>query len=139
MPGYSMRFLLALVASLMISLTATNTAHAERYPIAVFSGLDKVSADVTQFEAPLNKPVRYGSLEVVVYACHKKPPEELPQTSVYLEVRQVSIETQQVDPAPIFKGWMFAESPGLNGLEHPVYDIWPNTCKGAAKSDSGNL
>jgi len=133
-----MRFLPALITSLIFGLTAAGMAHADRYPTAVFSGLDKVSADVTEFEAPLNKPVRYGSLEVVVYACHKRPPEELPQTSVYLEVRQVSIETRQIDPKPIFKGWMFAESPGLNGLEHPVYDIWPNTCKGAALPESGN-
>lgn len=133
-----MRLTSVFTAILLLGAGLSGPAFAEKYPVAVFAGLDKIAATVTAFEAPLNKPVRYGSLEIVVYACHKKPPEELPQTSVYLEVRSVSIETQQVDPAPIFKGWMFAESPGLNGLEHPVYDIWPKTCKGTPLPEAGN-
>jgi hypothetical protein len=132
-----MQSLFALVSLLLFSLTSTS-GRADQYPTAVFSGLDKISATVTQFEVQLGKPARYGSLEVLVRACHKKPPEETPQTSVYVEVREVSVDTGEVDPKPMFKGWMFAESPGINGLEHAVYDIWLNTCKGAASPEPGS-
>ena len=136
----SMRFLSAIVFVSCLTLGWASAAHADRYPTAVFSGLDKISANVSQFTADVNKPVRYGSLQITVYACHKKPPEETPQTSVYVEVHEVMQETQEVDPKPLFKGWMFAESPGINGLEHPVYDIWLNTCKGVATPEpDGNL
>lgn len=111
---------------------AAAPAYAEPYPVAVFSGLDKITAHVTKFEATKDKPARFGALEVLVRSCDKKPPEESPQTAAYVEIRQVNEETHLVDPAPIFKGWMFAESPGLNGLEHPVYDVWLNTCKTAS-------
>ena len=127
---------ISLAAAAFIAGTASN-AWADRYPTAVFSGLDKISGQISQFEASADKPVRYGSLEITVRACHKKPPEETPQTSVYVEVHEVSLETKDVDPKPMFKGWMFAETPGLNGLEHPVYDIWLNTCKGVAAPDAG--
>lgn len=105
------------------------TASAEPYPVAVFSGLDKIAAHVTKFDAVKDQPTRFGALEIIVRSCDKKPPEEPPQTAAYVEIRQVNEESGTVDPAPIFKGWMFAESPGLNGLEHPVYDVWLNTCK----------
>lgn len=106
--------------------------QAEPFPVAVFSGLDKITARVTKFQVQTNKPTRFGALEITVRACDKKPPEEPPQTAAYVEIRQVNEETHQVDPAPIFKGWMFAESPGLNALEHPVYDVWLNTCSAAS-------
>lgn len=120
-----------LAAALGFGLAAA-PAVAEPYPVAVFSGLDKITARVTKFDAVKDQPTRFGALEVTVRACDKKPPEEPPQTAAYVEIRQVNEENNTVDPAPIFKGWMFAESPGLNGLEHPVYDVWLNTCKTAA-------
>lgn len=107
-------------------------AAAEPYPVAVFNGLDKITARVTKFDAVKDRPARFGALEVTVRSCDKKPPEEPPQTTAYVEIRQINEETNTVDSAPIFKGWMFAESPGLNGLEHPVYDVWLNTCKTAS-------
>lgn len=112
-------------------------ASAESFPVATFSGLDKVTARVTRFDAEVGKPTRFGALEVTVRACDKKPPEEPPQTAAYVEIRQINEETAEVDPQPIFKGWMFAESPGLNGLEHPVYDVWLNTCETTSGATSG--
>lgn len=122
-PGVMLALLLALPAP----------ALAEKFPVAVFSGLDKITARVESFEARVDKPVRFGSLEVLVRDCDKKPPEEPPRTAAYVEIRQLDREdgeAAQGDDAPlIFKGWMFAESPGLNALEHPVYDIWVTDCK----------
>jgi len=120
-------------------LGAGGAALADPYPVATFSGLDKTTARVTKFDASIGKAVRFGALEVTVRACDKKPPEERPQTAAYVEIRQIDEEKDQVEPTPIFKGWMFAESPGLNALEHPVYDVWLNTCKtSAAPASSGN-
>lgn len=118
-------------------------ALADKYPVAVFSGLDKITARVVSFEARVDEPVQFGSLEVLVRDCDKKPPEETPRTATYVEIHQLErhddkLEGKVIAPqardaaeanAPIFKGWMFAENPGLNALEHPVYDIWLTDCK----------
>lgn len=124
------RVFLPLFALLAVAATP---AFAEKYPVAVFSGLDKITARVESFEVKVDEPSRFGSLEVLVRACDKTPPEEPPRTAAYVEIRQLDREDEgggQADEAPpIFKGWMFAESPGLNALEHPVYDIWVTDCK----------
>lgn len=118
-----------LVALLALAPAA---AHAEKHSVAVFSGLDKITARATSFSATVDTPQRYGALEVLVRACHKAPPEETPRTAAYVEVRQVDTATGEVQPHPVFKGWMFAESPGLNALEHPVYDIWVTDCRNSS-------
>ncbi len=128
-----------LFAAAFLSVLASVPAFAEPFPVATFSGLDKVTARVTKFDAETGKPTRFGALEITVRACDKKPPEEPPQTAAYVEIRQIDQESGQPQPQPIFKGWMYAESPGLHALEHPVYDVWLNTCKtvsGPASSGS---
>ncbi len=131
-------FIRAIVAASLVAGFASS-ALADPYPVAVFSGLDKTTARVTKFSAEIGKPTRFGALEVTVRACDKKPPEDKPRTTAYVEIRQIDEEKNEVIQAPIFKGWMFAENPGLNALEHPVYDVWLNTCKtssGPASSDN---
>ncbi|MBX3491100.1 DUF2155 domain-containing protein [Parvibaculum sp.] len=129
----------ALCAAIAAMLTFAAPAHAEKYPVAVFSGLDKITARVTSFAVTAGVPHRYGALEVTVRACDKAPPEEPPQTSAYVEVHQVDPGTGEVQPHAIFKGWMFAESPGLNALEHPVYDLWVTDCRNSSGgAPSGN-
>ncbi|MEN6541035.1 DUF2155 domain-containing protein [Parvibaculum sp.] len=131
-------FIRLIVAALLVAGSA-GAALADPYAVAVFSGLDKTTARVTKFSAAVGKPTRFGALEITVRACDKKPPEEKPSTAAYVEIRQIDEEKNEVVPAPIFKGWMFAESPGLNALEHPVYDVWLNTCKtSSAPASSGN-
>lgn len=132
------RSLLMPGAMLVLFCALTAPASAEKFPVAVFSGLDKITARVESFEAKVDEPVRFGSLEVLVRDCDKRPPEEPPRTAAYVEIRQLDRDENGDAPegslsegeAPaIFKGWMFAESPGLNALEHPVYDIWVTDCK----------
>ncbi len=95
---------------------------------AVLQGLDKVTARISTFEAPINKPVKFGSLEIVVRACNKRPVEETPESAAFVEIiEQLPGEA----PKALFSGWMFASSPGLNPLEHPVYDVWVTDCKTA--------
>lgn len=95
---------------------------------AMLQGLDKVTARISALEAPINKPVRFGSLEIVVRACNKRPVEETPESAAFVEIiEQLPGEA----PKALFSGWMFASSPALNPLEHPVYDIWVTDCKTA--------
>jgi len=95
---------------------------------AMLQGLDKVTARISSFEAPINKPVKFGSLEIVVRACNKRPVEETPESAAFVEIiEQLPGEA----PKALFSGWMFASSPALNPLEHPVYDIWVTDCKTA--------
>jgi hypothetical protein len=100
---------------------------------ALLQGLDKVTARVSTFEAPQDKPVRFGTLEVVVRTCSKAPPEEPPESTAFLEIYNAR---PNEEPIRVFSGWMFASSPALSALEHPVYDIWIVDCIKAASSAS---
>ncbi len=102
---------------------------------AVLQGLDKVTARISTFDAPLGFPIRFGTLEITVRACHKTPPEEPPESAAFLEVAEVRPDELT---APLFQGWMFASSPALSALEHPVYDVWVIDCMNASKSASRN-
>jgi hypothetical protein len=92
----------------------------------VLRGLDKITARITTFDAPIDEPVRFGTLEIVVRACDKRPPEEPPAVAAFLEIAEIKPDEQ---PTPLFTGWMFASSPAISALEHPVYDVWVIDCK----------
>ncbi len=93
---------------------------------AVLQGLDKITARISTFEVPLGEAVRFGSLQIVARACHKKPPEEPPESTAFLEIVDVRPDSPEV---PLFTGWMYASSPAISALEHPVYDVWVIDCK----------
>jgi len=100
---------------------------------AILQGLDKVTARISTFEAPTATPVQFGTLQVVVRTCNKKPPEEPPESAAFLEIDDVRPGDA---PRRIFTGWMFASSPSLSALEHPVYDVWVVDCMNASSSSS---
>ena len=113
-------------------------AHAEvvKNPIAVFAALDKVTGRISHLEIPINKTVEFGALKVTPRVCDTRPPTEAPNTASFVEVDEVKL-TGEVQR--IFTGWMFAESPGLHAVEHPVFDVWLTSCKtpaGATPSGS---
>ena len=93
--------------------------------IVAFKTLDKVTAKISRLETEVGRPTVLGPLTITVQTCKTTPPEEPPETSVYLEID----ESRENKTERLFSGWMFASSPGLNGLEHPVYDLWPESCK----------
>ncbi len=101
--------------------------------VAVLQGLDKITARISTFEAPLNEPVRFGSLEIIARACDKKPPEETPESTAFLEITDVRPDSPAV---ALFKGWMFASSPAVSAVEHPVYDVWVVDCRKASSSEA---
>lgn len=90
-------------------------------------GLDKITARISTFEVPLDATVRFGNLLVTAHACNKRPPEEPPESAAYLIIQDLT--TNGTTPTRVFDGWMFASSPALSALEHPVYDIWVLDCK----------
>ncbi len=100
---------------------------------AVLQGLDKVTARISTFEAPLNQAVTFGTLSIHVRACHKTPPTEPPESTAFIEIEEV---ISNADARLLFSGWMFASSPAVSALEHPVYDVWVVDCMKAASSSS---
>ena len=99
--------------------------------IAVLQGLNKITARVSTIEAPINEVVRFGTLDITVRRCSKRPPEETPESTAYLEIRERRSGERSVD---LFAGWMFASSPAASSMEHPVYDVWVIDCKNASSS-----
>lgn len=95
-------------------------------PVAVLNGLDKITGRITTFDVYVNETVQFGALQITPRACYTRPATEVQRTSTFLEVDQVSL---QGTVKRIFTGWMFADSPALNAVDHPVYDVWLVTCK----------
>jgi len=116
-------------ALLAAALAAAVTAPAAAAPVAVLQGLDKTTARISTFEAPIDRSVRFGSLVITARACVKRPPEEPPETSAFLEIEEIRPGDTQVTANRIFSGWMFKSSPALSALENPVYDIGVLDCK----------
>ena len=121
-----------LICGLILSGLFAGTASADRitHPTAVFSGLDKITGRIISFEVATNETVQFGSLQITERACYTRPATEAPQTVTFAQVDEIDAKKQY---KRIFSGWMFAASPGLNGIEHPVYDIWLTDCKGGTE------
>ena len=94
---------------------------------ASFSGLDKVTGRIINFDEDIGETVQFGALRVKTDACYTRPATEAANTDAFVEVDEITL---QGEVKRIFSGWMFAASPGLHGVEHPIYDIWLTDCKG---------
>ncbi len=133
-PFGPLRVLKAIVLwSMALSAVMLSPAMADRIrnPVAVFNGLDKISGRIIAFEVNIDETVQFGSLQITPRVCWSRPPTEQPQTTSFVEVDEVG-QSQQ-DYRRIFTGWMFAASPGLHGVEHPIYDVWLTDCKGGTE------
>src|SRR5438045_5038974 len=94
---------------------------------ASFSGLDKITGRIINFDEDNGETVQFGALRVKTDACYTRPATEAANTDAFVEVDEITL---QGEVKRIFSGWMFAASPGLHGVEHPIYDIWLTDCKG---------
>ena len=92
---------------------------------AVFAGLDKITGRIISFDAAIGETVQFGALRVTARVCYTRPPTEATNTDAFVDVDEVTL---QGEIKRIFNGWMFASSPGLHGVEHPIYDIWLTDC-----------
>jgi hypothetical protein len=126
-----------LAGTLIVSaFTFSSPADAARikHPRAVFAGLDKITGRTIAFEAAADETVQFGTLQVTERACFTRPATEAPQTETFVEVDEVGAGKEF---KRIFSGWMFAASPGLHGIEHPIYDIWLTGCEGEGTLEAG--
>jgi hypothetical protein len=101
-------------------------------PVATFSGLDKVTGRIVNFQVNVNETVQFGSLQVTPRTCYTRPTTEQPETIGFIEVDEITLQNET---KRIFTGWMFADSPGLNAVEHPIYDVWLTDCTGGARPE----
>jgi hypothetical protein len=108
---------------------AAGAAPAPAPMVAVLQGLDKTTARVSTFVAPIDHAVRFGTLIVTARTCYKAPPEEPPNTVAFLQIDEVRPGGSESQADRLFSGWMFASSPALSALEHPVYDVTLLDCK----------
>jgi hypothetical protein len=118
----------AMLACAALALLPVTTAKAESLEgdIVILRALDKVTARTQDLFVPIDETAIFGSIAVRPRKCLKRPPEETPETSVFLEISEMGEAEENL---PLFTGWMFASSPAINALEHPVYDVWVIDCK----------
>jgi hypothetical protein len=122
-----------LLASALLAMMLSISASAETIPepVALLQGLDKITARISKLEAPVGTPVRFGTLWIRVRDCEKNSPEETPESAAFIEIDEQRPGEAQ---ARRFSGWMFASSPALSALEHPVYDVNLLDCRKASGS-----
>ena len=94
--------------------------------VAVFQGLDKITGRTTSFDVYINETVQFGALQVTPKVCYSRDDTEAPKTDAFVEVDEITLDR---NIKRIFTGWMFANSPGLNAVEHPIYDVWLKACR----------
>lgn len=100
--------------------------------IAVLQALDKVTGRIFTVETPVGEAIKFGTLWIRPWRCYKGPPEEPPESIAFLEISEARPGEETV---PLFAGWMFASSPGLSALEHPVYDVIILECRPLPPAD----
>jgi hypothetical protein len=109
----------------VLILGAPLDSLAETFNVALLQGMDKVTARVTKIQAPIGQVVKFGTLEIIARTCDKRPPEEPPESAAFLDIWEVR---EGAAATSLYRGWMFASSPALSAMEHPVYDVWVLDC-----------
>jgi hypothetical protein len=115
-----------MMAAMTMTVACSAQAAAIEGDTVVLQGLDKVTARVWTFDARIGEAIRFGTLEIHPRFCVRTPPEEPPESKAFLDIYEMRDGEEKAD---LFHGWMFASSPALNALEHPVYDVWVIDCK----------
>jgi hypothetical protein len=118
----------AIEPDIQVERPQTAPARAERIsnPVAEFTGVDKITGRIITFDVYIDETVQFGALQVTPRVCYSRPVTEEPKTDSFVEVDEITLDRKI---RRIFTGWMFAESPGLNAVEHAVYDVWLKSCK----------
>jgi hypothetical protein len=124
------RFLVA-PAALALAAVGANAADMIPEPLAQLQGLDKITARVSQFNAPVGETVRFGTLSIIVRDCRRSPPEERPENAAFVEIYE---SRPGEEKERLFSGWMFSSSPALSALDHAVYDVNLLACRPASGS-----
>jgi hypothetical protein len=92
-------------------------------------GLDKITGRPTNIVAPVGKPVHFATLTITARYCYSTPASETPETAAFVQIQDHRPDQSE---RSVFSGWMYGSSPGLNAMEHPLYDVWVITCNATA-------
>ena len=125
--------LLAVTTCALLGLNV-NTAFAREmteYPRVKLQSLDKATARTMTFEANVGDTLKFGPLYIKVQTCKKSSPIDEPESAAFLQVWEITAEGAS---EWVFSGWMFASSPGLSSMNHPIYDVWVLDCLNDAQS-----
>ncbi len=122
-------FLLSAVAAACLCFSPAYAAM-DDMPVIKLQSIDKVTGRTLTFEARVGSTVKYGPLYIKVQACRKAPPIEQPESAAFLQIWEVSPKNAAAKDASkwVFSGWMFASSPALSAMDHPIYDVWVLDC-----------
>ena len=124
------RFLAAVIVAVLIRGDGVRAEQIfEDHDFALLGGMEKVTGHAFAFSVAVGETGHFGTLQVKVMACRKTPPWQAPESASFLEISDI----RSGAPESVFTGWMFAGTPGVSALEHPVYDIWVLDC-----ADSGS-
>ena len=105
--------------------------------VAVIGLLNKRNNVSEQIEMKPGEAREVGPVIIRVSACERTAPWELPQeTGAFVQVDIRERGSQQ--HRRVFSGWLFRESPSLNVVEHPIYDVWVKDCTMAFPGEEGS-
>ena len=95
--------------------------------VAVLGLLNKRNNVSEEIKLKPGESREIGPVIVSVSACERTAPWEMPQqTGAFV---QVDVRGRgEPQHRRVFSGWMFLESPSINVVEHPVYDVWVKDC-----------
>lgn len=113
--------------TLALSFFVAHSGVAAEIPTnaALMQAMDKVTGRVNKMTIPVNSKVSFGDFSLVLRACKKRPAEETPENFAFVDVTDKSFGTDEYN---IFRGWLLSSTPGINAIEHPIYDVWLLEC-----------
>ncbi|KPF43049.1 hypothetical protein IP76_14775 [Rhizobium sp. AAP43] len=114
------------VALAPLLLPSPTSAARLANPVAEFAGIDKITGRITTFDVYVDETVQFGALQVTPKVCYSRDESEAQKVDAFIEVDEITLDRKI---RRIFSGWMFADSPALNAVEHPIYDVWLTGCK----------
>lgn len=114
------------IVGMMTGVAAAQEVAKTADPVAEFSGIDKITGRIITFDVYVDETVQFGALQITPRVCYSRPQNAPPGSSTFVEVDEITLDRKI---RRIFSGWMFADSPGLNAIEHAVYDVWLKGCK----------
>jgi hypothetical protein len=132
--SYALAFASVSMLSIFASASSVDAARISN-PVAVFSGIDKITGRITSFDVYIDETVQFGALQVTPKVCYSRDETEAQKINAFIEVEEITLDRKI---RRIFTGWMFADSPGLNAVEHPIYDVWLTGCKQASDVPAPN-
>ncbi len=128
---YSKAGIIVAACFLLFTLPPAALAQSEKTanPVAQFSGIDKITGKIIKFDVYIDETVQFGALQITPRVCYSRADNAAPGSNTFVEVEEITLDRKI---RRIFTGWMFADSPGLNAVEHPVYDVWLASCKASS-------